>query len=92
MYIDLVICKHDGSNKPFLFQAPAWSRLSNGDSVIVDTCHGKQTATVQAVCTVERGSQEYVCMMMAAKATHPLRKVLSRVYYADFSYPEEETT
>lgn len=89
MYIDLVVCKHDGDNKPYLFAAPAWSHLRKGDKVIVDTCHGNKAATVHAVCTTEQGSEAYVCLAVATGAREPLRKVIAKTVYADFYYPEE---
>ena len=89
MYLDLVVCKHDGDNKPYLFAAPAWSHLGKGDKVVVDTRNGIKAATVHAVCTVEQGSEAYVCLAVATGAKEPLRKVIAKTVYAEFCYPEE---
>lgn len=90
MFVDVVVCKHENDNRPFLFQAPAWSHLENGDSVIVDTRNGERRATVQAVCTVETGTEAWICLVMAAKATLPLRKVIGKIRVDKFAYEESE--
>ncbi len=89
-YVDVVVCKHDGDNKPYLFEAPAWSGLENADKVLVDTCNGERSAVVQSVCTIRPGTEAWVCLLMAARATQPLRKVIGKIQLVKFDYSEDE--
>ena len=86
MYIDLVLCKHANSNKPFLFQAPFCSGLRKGDSVIVETVLGAQDAMVIAVDHIEVGDEFYDFVLLCAGATHPLRRVIKRVVFEELIY------
>ena len=89
MYIDLVLCKHEGDARYFLFQAPKFSYLQAGQLVIVDTRRGEQEATVVNVLTVERDSREYKFIFDMCKVSEPLRRVLKEVAYKELVYGEE---
>lgn len=89
-YIDLVVCKHYGNDTPFLFQAPAWSHLKEGDRVVVDTRKGEHEATVVFSDCVDVESDEMNLAICASNATLPLRKVLKKVVYREFEYKEDE--
>ena len=84
-YVDLVVCKHDGCDAHFLFQAPAWSGLEEGDLVIV---YGDQKATVMNKITVDPTSEEYDFIVDATNAIKPLKRVLKKVTFRDFVYEE----
>jgi len=92
-YIDVVLVKHHETDyETYMFQAPRWSYLKEGDEVIVETCRGEQKATVVASYTVspEYNEEEFNFILKASKAKLPLKKVLKKVEYETFSYPEPE--
>lgn len=86
-YKDYVLCKHQ-SERVFLFEAPAWSRLKEGDKVVVDTQYGQNEATVVKIITLsEIADKEYIeIMVFLANATEPLRKVIGKVELKEFRY------
>ena len=92
-YVDLVLARHDTESRcatDYLFEAPSWTYLNAGDEIMVDTKNGIAHATVEAVCTVTKDSSEYWFIVKACKAYAPLRRVLSRVMYREFTYEDEE--
>ena len=89
MYVDLVVVRHNGSDtSPYIFMAPKFSRLAEGDMVQVETCKGTTEGTVLASCTVQDDSDEYKCFGIMAKMK-PFKKVL-KVYRAHNLVYEEE--
>ena len=36
-FFDFVLCKHENSDKSYLFRAPAFTHLTKGDLVVVET-------------------------------------------------------
>lgn len=95
-YLDIVVCKHDGCDKPFLFAAPAWSYLRAGAEVIVDTSNGKQKAKVVEVRLLynDPDDQEVKFLLSATGATWPLKRVVSQIITTDLdwsTYEENET-
>ena len=89
-YIDVVVCRHDGGEKPFVFRAPAWSHLNEGDKVIVETYKGESMATVLKCASVAKDSEELDVIVSASGASLPLKKVLQKVKFIDFQYDDEE--
>ena len=90
-YIDLVLCKHaETAQKCFLFEAPFCSFLKAGDMVIVGTRCGEQPAFVVDVHQCEKNSYELQFIVAASGATLPLKRVLKKVEYKDFTYEQEE--
>lgn len=89
-YLDLVVCKHDSSDHPFIFRAPACSYLKKGDRVIVETKHGEKMATVERCYTTDKVGEELDFILIASGATVPLRKVLKKVTYKEYEYEDEE--
>lgn len=87
-YIDLVVCKHDNSDTPYLFYAPEWSSLKEGDRVLVEIKRGVKEATVVFSGTVELNSDEYKLALSASNAKE-LKKVLKKIVYKEFDYKEE---
>ena len=97
-YIDYVVCKHEGSNARFLFRAPAWSYLEEGQKVIVETKKGPQTATVVCSYTDDNDPEDKGVKFKLASmgATWPLKKILSKIVvheldYSGYEDDEEET-
>lgn len=88
-YVDLVSCDIGGRH-PYLFIAPSFTRLKEGDEVIVDTSLGKIRAKVVAVITIQYEGSGYDFIVKATNATLPLKKVLQKVIYSDFEYDEEK--
>lgn len=91
MYIDLVLAQHESSEKPYLFKAPGFCHLEAGDEIICETKKGKNKAVVKSCITINTNLEEkaYEMILAAAGATEPLKKVLSKVEYKDFTYTEE---
>ena len=88
MYIDLVLVKHDGCNQPYLFQAPAWSYLKEGDRVVVHNKFDEQTATVIEAITTTLDSETYRMVVKSSRAKEPLAKVVAKLDYSKFTYEE----
>ena len=92
-YIDLVLVKHKPTDhETYLFQAPRWSGLKKGDEVVVETSRGEKHGVVIDCHTTspEYDTNEFGFIITASKATLPLKKVLQKVEYKTFVYPEEE--
>lgn len=89
-YIDLVLCRHAESGKPFLFRAPFCSGVEKGDNVIVETKRGESPAEVIAVQRTSVGDKEYSFAVLAAGATEPLKRVKKIVTYTTLVYEGEE--
>jgi hypothetical protein len=91
-YIDLVLCKHDGNDKPFLFRAPEFSNLKTGARVIVDTKNGQDNVEVVHSVSVEPDEDGCImlCKMAGVENAMDLKKVIAEVKYhkLDYSYGE----
>lgn len=91
-YIDYVVCKHDESDKPYLFVAPAWSYLEPGDRVNVETKKGITQATVIASYTDTNDMDAVVNMFVAASgASWPLKRVVSKVIVKEMDWTDYDT-
>ena len=93
MYEDWVIVTHAGNDR-FLFRAPAWSFLKEGDKVQVETRYGTQYATVVYTYTVsttrEKEYEFFKCLAELGGARFPLKKIIGEVNLKEFNYTEEE--
>lgn len=90
-YFAFVVCRHDGSNRNFLFYAPAFTEFKNGDRVLVNTCHGEQLATVIASCTAESGSDvEKALRTLCGADNSGLKRVVGKFVFRKFEYKEGE--
>lgn len=89
--IDLVLCSHalPGGQK-FLFQAPAFSCLEDGDRVLVDTKYGERDAYVMCACTVRENTDQYDMILKCTGATEPIRKVIGKTVLTKFDYKKGE--
>ena len=88
-YEDLVVCKFEGNNRPYLFRATPWSGINVGDEVLVDTRKGKAHATVLGRELFEVGSDRHQFIIEAAGATLPLKRVLGVYKYTELNYKED---
>lgn len=89
-YIDLVLCQQPRG--AYLFYAPAFSYLGEGQHVIVDTKLGEMPATVISTYTVDKDSEAYnfILKMLEAKgATLPLKRVLAKIDHRELEYKED---
>lgn len=91
-HIDLVLC--DCAGFIHLFNAPAWSGLEKGDTVITEpydchsATHGDNKATVIDVFTTVPDREEYkfIVAMAAAANMLPIRRIKSKVTYDQMDY------
>ena len=91
-YIDLVACKHPNDNRAYLFKAPSFSRLENGDKVIVETRLGEKEVEVITTYTIGSDEAELLSMIYALSGAEiPLKRVLKKITYREFEYEEEES-
>lgn len=91
MYITLVLCKHNKhSSDTYLFQAPAWRTFREGDEVMVEAKDDIKRAFVVDYMSCNPESDEFRFAVKACHATLPLKRVISRVEYREFKYPEAE--
>lgn len=58
-FVDLVLVKHQNSDKKLLFVAPKFSCLKENDIVVVDTKHGNSLAYVIDSYTIDINSEEF---------------------------------
>ena len=79
-YVDFVLCKHEGCDKPYLFHAPAFSHLEKGDLVTVETSKGEQMVMVIASMSVQKNDMDAIDFIMnATRADSDVKKVLKKV-------------
>ena len=86
--IDLVIVKPMNTEEsPFncgmVFQAPAWSRLKKGDTVLVEGDEEMLECKVESCITISRKAEEMEFIFKATGSKNPLRKVLYKISYRD---------
>lgn len=94
-YVDLVVVNHPDDDRDFLYLAPRWSGLEQGDEVICDSETGARPAVVRRVCTVEIGGDQEVLSMLfyLAKVNEkPIHRVLSKVEVRDLTWEAEDDT
>ena len=89
-YFDFVLCKFDGCNKVYLFYAPQFSHLKNGDVVTVETETGIKTANVIASAPVRSDDRVLIDFIMKATgAPHDVKRVVSRLEFKPLKYEED---
>ena len=92
-YIDAVLVKHPSCDKLFLFQAPAFSYLNEGNNVICETKVSPEAeGEVVAIRTVEKNSAELQFIAKCSGATLPLNKIKAIVRVSELKYEDEEST
>ena len=91
-FVQFVVCKHTGDSKKYLFYAPAFSDIKEGDSVLVETEFGKRRATVLAFCTIcdNDTDVERALRALAGVEDKPLKRVIGKYQFTKFNYSEDE--
>lgn len=91
-YVQFVVCQHTGDSKKYLFYAPAFSDIKEGDSVLVETQLGRRRATVLAVCIIfDTGTDvERTLRVLAGVEDKPLKRVIGKYQFVKFNYSEDE--
>lgn len=72
--ITVVMVRHQGNPKKFLFRVPDGHTIKDGMHVIVDTKHGMQKA-VAIIDSIDIESEEAACKLFKG-VTLPLKRVL----------------
>lgn len=82
-YANVVLVKHNCSNKLYLFEIPLTENLTTGTVVLVDTRHGQDygECATDSMWADERALQ---FIATASGATLPLRKVTGRFFPIKF--------
>lgn len=83
-FIDLVVLK----NRLYVFQAPAFSGLKEGDEVVIKS-DKEEVVTVERVYTARKNGAELEFILTASGTRLPLRKILKKVDYKEFEYEDE---
>lgn len=84
-FIDLVVCK----NQHHVFQAPAFSQLKEGDTVVVENTNSDEVATVERIYTIRESGEELDFILAASGTNLPLKKILKKMDYKEFIYEDE---
>ena len=87
-YMYLVLCKHEGCEKPYLFEAP--TQVFPDTEVLVETRKGKSVAKVIGSQFVDRDSELCKMLIELAGAKLPLKRVLGKYTFTEFNYPKED--
>lgn len=86
-YIDIVAVKLR-PERPYLFQAPSWSAIREGDQVKVETSNGTQIGEVVAKDTFDDARDDFDFIVKAMSATLPLKRVLGMIRYTEIDYTD----
>ena len=74
-----------------MFRAPAFTHLTKGDLVVVETKKGEQMAMVVSSITLSNDDADEIDFIMnATGADSDVKKVLRKVVYKDFEYKEDD--
>lgn len=88
MYVDLVLVEQNGDR--YLFRAPAWSYIKEGEQVICETSRGEAMGKVITTYTADDDDK---CMKFAVEccgASIPLNRIVGRLKYVEMRYPQED--
>lgn len=89
-YIDLVLVMFPSNKRPYLFQAPGFSRIKTGDKLIVENADGKAEGYVLGVNSVQPDCEDFEFAVTACQATLPLKRVISKIEYRMMEYGGKE--
>lgn len=89
-YIDVVIATLEYDGTPRLYEAPAFSHLSHGDEIMVEGENSDERAYVVGSNAYDPNSDEFKMLIWASDTLFPLPRVLAKVVYSKFEYPEEK--
>jgi hypothetical protein len=90
-YVQFVVCQHTDSIKKFLFYAPYYATIKNGDEVLVDTQFGERRATVLATYSTSSDDAENILRVLAGIEDKPIKRVIGKYKFDKFEYSEDET-
>lgn len=88
-YMDLVVVRTQRDDRDWLCVAPVWSGLKEDDEVICERDGGVIPALVRKVITIDADAEVMEVILYLAKAEMPLKRVVSKVEYREFTYKEE---
>lgn len=91
-YIGLALCKHDNSEKKYLFRMPYGENINNGDRVVVETKKGKDYATVVIADRMANLDDEATLMILnlvGVEKVVDLKRILQKVRFDDVDYSKE---
>lgn len=90
-YMTLVLAKHTGNDKIYLFAAPRGAYFEDGQRIIVETKLGNSGAVVVSSESYETIDSKLAKMLIAATgATLPLKKVIGKVVPIEWPEVTEE--
>ena len=89
-YVQYVVCKLTAYEKKYLFYAPAFFNIEEGDEVLVDTQFGEKRATVLAFCNTSSEDVERTLRVLAGAEDKPVRRVIGKYKFVKFDYREDE--
>lgn len=89
-YVQFVVCQHTGDSRKYLFYAPAFSDIKEGDEVLVDTQFGEKRATVLAVCVLYGEDGKRALRVLAGAEDEPVKRVIGKYEFVKFDYSEDE--
>lgn len=85
---DLVLVKYDDFSKEYLFEAPAYSGLKEGDYVEVENKNGRAVGMVTGVVTTFKDDKTEALIIRLMKATLPLKRVVATFKKQEVAYHE----
>lgn len=80
-----VVCVQFSNHLRGLYEAPPWESLKEGDYVVVPD--GEKIHQVIGYMNADDSELEFIAQMAGEKL--PLKKVLAKVSFNEFKYPEE---
>lgn len=89
-YVQFVVCRITGNSKKYLFYAPAFSDIKEGDEVLVDMQSRGQRATVLAVCTTTSEDEKRALRVLAGAEDKLVKRVIGKYNFVKFDYKEDE--
>jgi len=88
-YIDLVLVKHPNNGNVFLFEAPQFSSIKAGDTVLCDTQYGEALGKVEDKKTVNESEIQFI--VKSAGATLPLKRIIGTFDQIKYTETQEQT-
>ena len=88
-YIGLALIRHDGCEKPFLFQYPAFMNCKEGMMARVMTKRGEAIGTVVWADNVCKDRDEYKGIVIASGSEEPIMPVLAVAEWHEIAWEDE---
>ena len=91
MFIDLVVVSFPLDKRNYLYEAPRWTGLEQGDDIVVQEKDGyKHEGIVIDSVTVTKDDDKYNFIVNAMGAEKPLARVVSKIEYRKLDWKEDE--